>query len=278
MKVDTRVGTLSQLWVYPVKSAAGVSLVSSKVALRGLEHDRRWMVVDPNGRLVTQRERPELALLQPSFTGETLRLEAEGMPGLELPLIPEPGEALTVMMWREPVGAQLVRAATDWVSTLLGGPYRLVYLPEGAGRTMAGPVRVPLSFVDGNPFLLISEASLADLNGRLAEPVDMRHFRPNLVVKGCEAFAEDTWDTVQIGGQIGGLELRRIGPSLRCMIVNVDPDKGERRAEPLRTLARYRRTRQTVQFGQNFRHAVSVPSASYPLISCGDPVTVKAFS
>ena len=282
MKVGTRIGTLSQLWVYPVKSAAGIRLESSKVGLRGLEHDRRWMVVDPNNRLVTQRERPELALLKPSFIGETLRLGAEGIPGLELPLVPEPGEVLTVMMWKEPVGAQLVQAATDWVSTLLGGPYRLVYMPEAAQRTMAGPVLTPLSFVDGNPFLLISEASLADLNGRLAEPVDMRRFRPNLIVKGCETFAEDTWDTVQIGGQVGGqigaLELRRIGPSLRCMIVNVDPNKGERRAEPLRTLARYRRTGQTVQFGQNFRHAVSAPSASYPLISCGDPVAVKAFS
>ena len=262
------VGTLSQLWVYPVKSAAGIRLASSKVALRGLEHDRRWMVVDPDNRLVTQRERPELALLTPSFTGEQLRLEADGLERLELPLTPDSGETLTVMMWKEPVTAQLIEEATDWFSTLLGGLYRLVYMPDRVQRMMAGAPPTPLSFVDGNPFLLIAEASLRDLNERLAEPVDMRHFRPNLVVTGCQAFAEDTWNQVQIGA----LTLRRIGPSLRCMIVNVDPDAGVRRAEPLRTLARYRRVGRTVQFGQNFRHAVTARSATYPLISCGDPV------
>ncbi len=270
--VGVSAGTLSQLWVYPVKSAAGIKLESSKVELRGLEHDRRWMVVDANGRLVTQRERPELALLTPSFAGETLRLKVGGMPGLELPLVPDPGEALTVMMWKEPVNAQLVGAATDWFSTFLGGPYRLVYMPETTVRLSPDHAPSPVSFVDGNPFLLVSEASLADLNGRLTDPVDIRHFRPNLVVRGCEAFAEDTWDTLQIGA----LELRRIGPCIRCMLVNVDPDKGERRTEPLRTLARYRRTGQAVQFGQNFRHAVRAPLASYPVISCGDPVTVRA--
>ena len=260
-----KVGTLSQIWVYPVKSAAGISLPSSKVALRGLEHDRRWMVVDRSGRLVTQRERPELARLKPGFAGECLRLEADGMPGLELPLEPESGETLTVMMWKEPVTAQLIEAATAWFSALLGGTYRLVYMPETTLRPSPDHTPSPVSFVDGNPFLLVSEASLADLNGRLDKPVDVRHFRPNLVVSGCKAFAEDSWDTVQIGV----LRLVRTGPSVRCMLVNVDPDKGERRTEPLRTLARFRRVGRQVRFGQNFRYA----GDAYAGVTCGDPVT-----
>ncbi len=265
--MSVKVGTLGQLWVYPVKSAAGISLASSKVARRGLEHDRRWMVVDANGRLVTQRERPDLALLKPSFTGACLRLEADGMPKLELPLYPADGELLTVMMWKEPMTAQLVAAATDWFSTLLGGAYRLVYMPESTLRPSPDHAPSLVSFADGNPFLLVSEASLGDLNGRLGNPVDVRRFRPNLVVRGCEAFAEDGWETVQIGA----LRLKRVGPCIRCMLVNVDPDKGERRTEPLRTLARYRRVGRQVWFGQNFRYADS----SYPGISCDDPVTLE---
>ena len=264
--MSVRVGTLSQLWVYPVKSAAGIALDSSKVALRGLAHDRRWMVVDANGRLVTQRERPDLALLRPSFTGECLKLEADGMPGLTLPLYPTDGKTLTVMMWKEPMPAQLVPAATDWFSTLLGGAYRLVYMPESTLRPSPDHTSSPISFVDGNPFLLVSEASLADLNGRLDTPVDVRHFRPNLVVSGCEAFAEDGWDAVQIGA----LQLRRVGPCIRCMLINVDPDEGERRTEPLRTLARYRRVGRQVWFGQNFRL-----EGNNPTISCGNPVTLR---
>ena len=266
--MSTAVGTLSQLWVYPVKSAAGVRLESSKVALRGLEHDRRWMVIDSNGRLVTQRERPELALLKPSFAGDHLKLETNGMPVLELPLHPKVGETLTVMMWKEPMQASLIAGATDWFSTLLGGAYRLVYMPESTLRSSPDHAPSPVSFVDGNPFLLISEASLADLNERLATPVDVRHFRPNLVVSGYEAFAEDSWDAVQIGA----LRLRRTGPSVRCMLINVDPDVGVRRKEPLRTLARYRRIGQQVWFGQNFRYTDN----RYPIIACGDAVILEA--
>lgn len=263
----TPAGVLSQIWVYPVKSAAGISLNSSEVALRGLKYDRRWMVIDENARLVTQRERPELALLRPSFAGECLRLEADGMPGLELPLHPEDGEQLTVMMWKEPMTAQLIEAATAWFSTLLGGAYRLVYMPDTTLRPSPDHAPSPVSFVDGNPFLLVSEASLADLNGRLTDPVDMRHFRPNLVVSGCEAFAEDEWDALQIGA----LRLVRTGPSVRCMLVNVDPDRGERRAEPLRTLARYRRVGRGVRFGQNFRQA----DDNHPTLACGDEVMLE---
>ena len=264
---------LSQIWIYPVKSAAGVSCSSARTALRGLEHDRRWMVVDAAGMLITQRERPELSQVTPSFVGDALRVEAVGMPVLTLPLYPVGGQELTVKMWHEPMRAQLVEAATDWFSTFLGGAYRLVYMPETTLRPSPDHAPSPVSFVDGNPFLVVSEASVADLSGRLEKPISSLNFRPNLVLSGCEAFAEDTWDGVEVGSGEGVVRLERVGPCVRCVLVNVDPASGTVHKEPLKTLARYRRVGNAVHFGQNFRYGA--PPAPGAVLSCGDPVTLK---
>lgn len=256
---------LSQLFVYPLKSAAGIALTQSRIGALGLEHDRRWMVVDPTGMLVTQRERPELAHVRTSLVGECLRLHAPGLPPLELPLILTRGTPTHAIMWTTPVDALVVEAATDWISTFLGGDFRLVYMPDSSHRPYPDRTDTPLSFVDGNPLSLVSEASLDDLNARLAKPVDLRNFRHNIVVRGCEAYAEDAWETVQIGP----LRLERLGPCVRCMLVNVDPDTGEHGREPLRTLARYRRYGQEVRFGVLYRIVSGVSST----ISTGDTVT-----
>ena len=263
---------LSQIWVYPIKSAAGVSCSSAKTALRGLEHDRRWMVVDAGGMLVTQRERPELSQVTPSLVGDALHVEAEGMLGLTLPLHPVGGQELTVKMWTEPMRAACIEAATDWFSTFLGGAYRLVYMPDTTLRPSPDHAPSPVSFVDGNPFLVVSEASVADLNRRLENPVSDLNFRPNLVLSGCEAFAEDTWDSISVGSD-AGVPLERVGPCVRCVLVNVDPASGTVHKEPLRTLARYRRVGNAVHFGQNFRY--QLPYSPGATLSCGDPVTVK---
>ena len=263
---------LSQLWIYPIKSAAGVSLSSARTALRGLEYDRRWMVVDAGGMLVTQRERPELSQVTPSLAGDALRVEAEGMPELALPLEGVGGQELTVKMWTEPMRAHLMEAATDWFSTFLGGAYRLVYMPDTTLRPSPDHAPSPVSFVDGNPFLVVSEASVADLNGRLENPVSSLNFRPNLVLRGCEAFAEDAWDSISVGSD-AGVHLERVGPCVRCVLVNVDPASGTLHKEPLKTLARYRRVGNAVHFGQNFRY--HHPYTPGTMLSCGDLVTVK---
>ncbi len=260
---------LSQIWVYPIKSAAGVACSSAKTALRGLEHDRRWMVVDATGMLVTQRERPELSQVTPSLVGDALRVEAEGMPALTLPLEVVGGQELTVKMWTEPMSARLVEAATDWFSTFLGGAYRLVYMPDTTLRPSPDHALSPVSFVDGNPFLVASEASVADLNRRLEKPVSGLNFRPNLVLSGCEAFAEDTWDSISVGST----RLEPTGPCVRCVVVNVDLASGAVHKEPLRTLAHYRRFGNAVHFGQNFRYGVSPEPGA--VLTCGDPVTVN---
>ncbi len=256
---------LSQLFVYPVKSCAGISLPAARVDTRGLEYDRRWMVVEPTGMLVTLRERPELAHVRTTLSEDCLRLDAPGMPPLELPRSPTTGTPTLAIMWTTPVDARVVEAASDWLSTFLSGEYRLVYMPDSSHRPYHDRTDTPLSFVDGNPLSLVSEASLADLNERLAEPVDLRHFRHNLVVRGCDAYAEDAWETVQIGP----LKLERLGPCVRCMLVNVDPDKAVYGREPLRTLARYRRFGQEVHFGGLYRISSGVSS----VVACGDAVT-----
>lgn len=264
--MPTPVAVLKQLWTYPVKSAAGVSLEKATVALRGLEHDRRFMVVDPTGMLVTLRERPDLAHVRTALDGERLQLTAPNMPPLTLPLEVTAGSPTVAVMWTTPVAATVVEEATAWVSTFLGGDYRLVHMPERTRRTHPDRTDTPISFVDGDPLSLVSEASLEDLNGRLGVQVDLRRFRFNLVVGGCEAYAEDAWGTLEIGG----LRLERLGPCARCTVVNVDPDAGTHGREPLKTLARYRRVGQEVRFGGVYRIAGGVGTA----ISCGDPVTV----
>lgn len=260
------VATLSQLVTYPLKSAAGISLSQAQVTPRGLAFDRRWMIVDHLGMLVTQRERAELAQLETALSGVCLQLRAPGLPALEVPLLPESGTPVTVTMWTEPVAAWSVPEASAWLASFLGGAYQLVYMPDATERLYPTRNDTPLSFADGNPFLLMSEASLADLNSRLETPVDLRNFRPNLVVTGCDAYAEDGWDRLQIGA----LELERLGPCVRCMLVNVDPDTSLRHAEPLRTLAQYRRVGSEVRFGQLYRLVGDAPFA----LRCGDGLVV----
>ena len=240
--------TLSQLHIYPIKSAAGISLEEMDVVTRGPQHDRRWMVVDETGMLVTQRTVPALAKVKVALE-DGLQLTAPGMAALELPLEVE-GERLEVHVWSDPVPAVVLEEATDWFSTFLGGSYRLVYMPDETQRPMNEHPDTLLNFADGSPFHLVSEASLADLNGRLDAPVPVNRFRPNLVVSGCDAFAEDRWKAFRIGP----VTFRSTGPCVRCALVTVDQATGAAGKEPLKTLARYRKVGNEVWFGGNYLH------------------------
>lgn len=257
---------LGALYVYPIKSAAGVRCTSVQLTPQGAEHDRTWMVVDASGMLVTLRERPELARVVPSFADGVLRLEAPGMAGLELPLTPEPGPLAPVWMWMQRLTAAVVAAATPWFSAFLGGPYRLVTLAPETVRPLPRHGGT-LTFVDGAPLHLVSEASLADLSARLGEPSSepfTHRFRPNLVVAGAEAFAEDGWKRLRIGP----VTVTALGPCERCALVNVNPETAQRGREPLRTLASYRRYGNAVHFGVNVKHE------GEGTLRVGDPVEV----
>lgn len=245
---------LSTLYLYPVKSCAGLELAASAVDGYGLMHDRRWMLVDGSGRYVTQRELPRMALVATRLEPEALILEGPGMAPLEVPR-PDPAAGrVEVEIWNDRCEAQPCgEEARRWLSRFLDRDLRLVYMPEGALRQVDRRYAAEgerTAFSDGFPLLLISQASLDDLNGRLQQPLPMRRFRPNLVISGCEPYAEDGWSRIRIGD----MTLRVVKPCSRCKITTVDPDTAETGSEPLKTLAAYRRSGKQVYFGQNLLH------------------------
>jgi uncharacterized protein YcbX len=245
---------LSGISVYPVKSARGIALAQSEVDAFGLRYDRRWMVVDRSGQFLSQRSHSRLALVVPSILSGALRIDAPGMPTLETPLNPSPTVATQVTVWNDTCGATwLGEKAASWFSNFLGSTCSLVHMDPDVVRP-ANPAFAPpgsrVSFADGFPFLLISEESLTDLNRRLAEPLPMNRFRPNLVVAGGEPYQEDRWSRIEIGG----IGLRVVKPCGRCVVTTTDQTTGERGKEPLRTLATYRKRNGEVMFGQNVVH------------------------
>jgi len=244
------------LFVYPVKSCRGLALRASDVDRYGLRHDRAFMVVDAeSGLFLTQRDEPRLARFAARLDGDTLELAAAGGGRLRVPLAPQEAPRRSVQVWRHR-GDALDQGdeAAAFFSEPLGRKLRLVRAPADHARRV-NPERAPFeaftSFTDGYPFLLLGRASLDDLNARLAEPLAIERFRPNVVVSGGEPYAEDGWRRIRIGT----LELLIVKPCDRCAITTVDPDRGERQGfEPLRTLARYRRSEGAVFFGQNAVH------------------------
>lgn len=245
---------LVSLFFYPVKSLRGIALQRAPVDGRGIHFDRHWMVVDAKGGFVTQRQHPRMALVRTALTPAGLRLSAPGMLDLEVEFEPEDGEQKRVQVWGDHCLAQgSGQAAADWLSQFLGLDCQLYFMPETTRRPVDpeyAHAADQVGFADGFPFLLISEASLADLNQRLEQPLTMLRFRPNLVVSGCEPFAEDGWRRIRIGE----MTFRVAKPCSRCVIPTINPDTGEKAVEPLRTLNRYRREGNKVYFGQNLLH------------------------
>ena len=245
---------LTGLHIYPIKSARGIALGDSVVDGFGLLYDRRWMVVNPSGEFLSQRTHPRLALVAPVIDGETLRIVAPEMPPLEVPLHPKDIVRSRVAVWRDFCPASwLGENAAGWFSEFLDCACSLVHMSDSVIRP-ADPAFAPpgtrVSFADAFPFLLISEESLADLNRRLAHPLPMNRFRPNLVVAGAEPYAEDEWQHIEIGG----LPMRVVKSCGRCVVTTTDQATGERGKEPLRTLATYRNRGGEVMFGQNVVH------------------------
>ncbi len=235
--------TISSLHIYPVKSTTGLSLANSAVGPRGLAHDRRYAIVDPEGQIITAREEPHLLGLNTAIEKGVVQL-VDTKTQDAISLDQGRGEAQRVGVFdRETQGRGSNEAVDAWLSAYLGRPCRLVFMDDTIHRPVlerhGGEPNDQVSYADQCPILLISEASLADLNGRLETPVTMQHFRPNIVVTGCDAFAEDTWRQVEING----MQYRVSQRCERCVFTTIDPDTfvPHKRQEPLRTLATYRR-------------------------------------
>lgn len=245
---------LTQITLYPIKSAGGFSAEAWDVDDFGLVHDRRWMVVDSRGMLVSQRTHPRLALVRPNLHQDRLTLRAPGTAPLVLSLRPTGSVLVKATVWDDACDAiWLGPGPAQWLTEVLDSPCELVYMPDATVRP-ADPAYAPdgarVSFADGFPFLLISEESLADLNRRLAEPLPMNRFRPNLVIAGGEPYIEDALDRFEIDG----LAFRVVKPCGRCVVTTTDQETTERGVEPLRTLATYRKEGGEVMFGQNVVH------------------------
>lgn len=247
---------ITQLHIYPVKSLAGIAVQEALVTERGFQYDRRWLLIDENNRFLTQREIGALALLQTEITPENLLIRHRTKPELDVlqvPLQTNSRERFTVQIWDDFCDALAVDDAADaWLSKALESTTRLVYLPDDSPRQVE-PERVQMpmnvSFADAYPYLLLGENSLADLNQRLAEPVQMNRFRPNLVFAGGAPYQEESWSDLLVGA----VPFRGIKPCGRCILTTTDQDTGLRHkgGDPLKTLATYRTQGNKVLFGMN---------------------------
>ena len=260
---------VSALYIYPVKSCAGIAVASATLDTRGFVGDRRFMIVDDAGSFLTQRELPRLALISPRTDDDVLSLDAPGMAPIETPVRRGRGDG-AVTIWDDTCSAiDQGDEVSAWLGRYLGTRCRLVRQADDDVRridpTYAMSAADEVSFADAYPLLLISEASLADLNSRLEVPLPMDRFRPNVVLSGTEPYAEDAWRSIEIGA----VRAQVVKPCVRCVTTTVDQRTAEAGKEPLRTLATYRKGPRGVMFGQNVIHG-------HPgTINVGDRVRVR---
>jgi MOSC domain-containing protein len=260
---------VASLHTYPIKGCHRIDHDRAVVEPWGLAGDRRWLLIEPDGTFVTQRDEPRLALLQVAETDSGLDLSAKGTAALGVP-VPETGETIKVRVWQSEVDATPVGGAADaWLSAFLERDVRLVWLDDPTRRTTDPLFSGPddrVSFADGFPLLVTATASLDRLGEWIGRPLPMTRFRPNLVVETEVPFVEDTWLGRRL--RIGDVVLRVVKPCGRCIVTTTDQETGEREREPLRTLARYRNFDQRLVFGVNL-----VPD-SVGELAIGDEVSV----
>ncbi|MGR8980369.1 MAG: MOSC domain-containing protein [Gammaproteobacteria bacterium] len=245
---------LSAIYVYPVKSLAGISVPCWPVTGTGLKYDRKWMLVDESGRFLSQRKLARMALIKTSLTADNLILSAPRMEDIRLSLEPAGEESILTEIWNDRCRALHVsKEADQWLSGFLSRTCRLVYQADDGQRPVDpryGKATDRVAYSDGFPFLIVSENSLADLNDRMGCHLPMSRFRPNLVISVCSAYAEDAWR--EIG--IGSINFRLPKPCSRCLVPTIDQETGQAGKEPLMTLNRSRKWGNKVYFGQNALH------------------------
>lgn len=280
----TAPGRLTRLARYPVKSCRGESLDEAVVEPWGLAGDRRWMVVDAHGEVVTAREVNHLVLVEPTLTPTGLRLAAPGRDQVDVRR-PDPKAQRPVSLWRSSLtAADAGDEAAAWFTGVAGRPVRLVWLDDPTRRPTSPDYSRPgdrVSFADGYPLHLTTEESLAALDDLVQEasqgfeePLPMTRFRPNVVVSGFPAWTEDDWRLVRVGGEDGAV-FRAVKGCARCVLTTVDPVSAERGREPLRSLARSRRFDGATWFGINLVPDLpAAPSGAWPVLRVGDPVEV----
>lgn len=258
---------LDALYIHPIKSCAAIAVERAVVTPRGLEHDRRWMVVDENGRFLSQRTLPRMTQVRVQLAHDGLQVEQQGLAPLQLPFLFSNGGSIDIRVWDHSGPAIRHDEGSEWFSRALERPAQLVCLPDEIVRPIAKSDAQPddqVSFADAYPFLVVTRESLDDLNTRSNQQLDMRRFRPNLVVSGAPAWDEDNWRLLQVGA----IRLRLPKPCARCNIPSLDPDSGLATREPLRTLATFRTRDREVYFG------INGIADDFGVLQVGDEVTV----
>ena len=247
---------VTEIAIYPIKSTRQITLQEAKVSATGFAHDRSWVLADLDGHFITQRNYPQLVRVTATPVAGGLLLQA---PDKVDCFIAEPQTAsektARVSVWKDDCEAlDAGEDAAQWFSGFLNIPCRLYFQPPSAVRQVDSRYARAgdrTGFADGFPFLLTSEGSLADLNHRLATPLSMARFRPNIVIDNDVAFAEDHWQVIQIGK----VRFRVVKSCTRCVMTTVNPDTGVKEGkEPLTTLAGYRKTEKGIIFGRNLIH------------------------
>lgn len=259
---------IANLHIYPLKSGAGIAVDRFDLDRFGPKNDRRWMVVDTEGALLTQRELAALRLVTAIPSADQLTLGAPGFANLVIGR-DDQAPRRTVRIWDDSVEAvDSGDRAAEWLSEFLGQPVRLAYMPGWAIRRTSpdyDPIGANVAFADGYPILVVGQASLDDLNGRLGTPLPMNRFRPNVVVTGTSPYEEDGWRKFSSNG----VAFDAVKPCARCTITTTDQITGERGQEPLRTLATFRKVGSGVMFGVNVVHRGS------GTLRVGDAVTIE---
>jgi len=241
---------ITQIWIYPIKSLAGIRLQKAKVLRKGLEYDRRWMLVDKDGRFLTQREHPQMALFKTALKDGYLEV-IKNLQSIQLDLNSKTAELCRVQIWEDEVEACEVNPSySEWFTKHLGIECKLVFFPEGNKRNVDpdyAKMNEQVSLADAFPFLIIGQSSLDGLNKVLDSPVSIMRFRPNFVFEEGLPHEEDTWKNFKIGS----VPFEGMKPCGRCVLITVDPTTGTTGMEPLKTLSTYRRGNGKVYFGEN---------------------------
>jgi len=265
---------ISEINIYPIKSLAGISLESSKIERRGLEFDRRWLLIDEKNKFLTQREFPKMATIKPEILNDGLQVSS-GKNILVIPFEPQTSATETVQIWSNRCKAKIYEnPINEWFSDVLQTNCKLAVMPEETRRTVDYFYRVNqddhVSFADAYPFLIIGENSLADLNARLEANLPMNRFRPNFVVSDSEGFAEDSWKKIKIGETV----FHVVKPCARCVMTTIEQTTGEKQGvEPLKTMATFRIPKRSVKkkilFGQNL-----IAEKAGDILRVGDKIEV----
>lgn len=260
---------ISEIYCYPIKSLGGFRLSRSRVLAKGIEWDRRWMLVDAAGNFLTQRNHSGLALFKVTSYHFPESFEVSYLNhSIQIPVAAS-GSQLEAVIWNDTVKVQEVSPhCNDFFSRILQMDCRLVFFPETALRPVDPHFAInssnQTSLSDGYPLLMLGQSSLADLNRRLAQPVGLERFRPNIVFTGAGPYAEDDFRAFSIGQ----VQMAGVKPCARCLVTTINQQTGKKGSEPLATLATYRKRQNKVLFGMN------VIPLTEGLISEGDKIVL----